>query len=248
MVIAMVCRRYVSLLCAIVVAGCGQSHGTKDAPDAGMGGSSSGSAGKTGASGGMGSTDKHPAWQLQEAVCDTYRACCETAGFFGFFEPCVVRAAKDAEQFRASIAAGRLSIGDDALAQCAEHVRVGYLGCDSQPMLRDRIANDLDCIDGVVGRVPLGDACGFREECAGASSGDVACVDGVCTTITAVAAGAACKLDDSCGASSYCGEGTCRLRMPVGARCTESRQCADLHCNMDTNTCAKLPDRTECGG
>lgn len=226
------------LVGALALAGCGRSSknaGEADDDSTGMGGSG-------------GSSEKHPAWQLQEAVCDTYRACCETAGFFGAFDPCVAQAAKDAEQFRKSIAAARLTIDDDALALCAQHIRNGYLGCDSQLTLRERIDADPDCINGVVGRVPLGDACGFSAECAGASSGNVACSDGVCTEITAAADGAQCVLDDFCAASSYCGDGACRPRMPIGARCTESRQCASLHCNMDTNTCATLPDRSECGG
>jgi len=237
-----------ALVGALALAGCGQSHRTNDAAGAAGAGTGGGSSGNAGKGGGNGSTDKHPAWQLHEAVCDTYRACCETAGFFGAFEPCVAQSAKDADRFRASITAGRLSIDADALTLCAQHIRTGYLGCDSELTLRETIANDPDCIDGVVGRVPLDDPCGFREECAGASSGSVTCLNGICTAISAIADGARCVLDDFCGESSYCDNGTCRTRLRIGARCTESRQCADLHCNMGTNTCAKLPDAVECGG
>lgn len=46
----------------------------------------------------------------------------------------------DADQYRASIAAGRLSIDDDALRSCADLIRSTYLGCDSLLSVLDTFA------------------------------------------------------------------------------------------------------------
>src|SRR6478752_5539906 len=176
------------------------------------GGGISGTGGTGDATGGAGDATKHPAWRVREALCDWTRACCETAGFFGVFDRCVAQSSGDADQFRASIAAGRLSIDDDALRSCADHIRSSYLGCDFLSSALDTFATFSDCVDGIAGHVPIG---------------------------------AACTLDDRCDTNSYC-DGTCRPKKPVGASCTSGHECAPLHCNQVTGTCATLPDRAEC--
>ena len=210
------------------------------------GGGISGTGGTGDATGGAGDATKHPAWRVREALCDWTRACCETAGFFGVFDRCVAQSSGDADQFRASIAAGRLSIDDDALRSCADHIRSSYLGCDFLSSALDTFATFSDCVDGIAGHVPIGAACTLSEDCIGAGTGRVKCIDGFCVDgAPNIPDGAACTLDDRCDTNSYC-DGTCRPKKPVGASCTSGHECAPLHCNQVTGTCATLPDRAEC--
>ncbi|HET9929426.1 MAG TPA: hypothetical protein VFQ35_02010, partial [Polyangiaceae bacterium] len=189
------------------------------------------------------------AWRVREALCDLTRACCETAGFFDDpFDHCLAQSPGDADQYRASITAGRLSIDDAALRSCADHIRATYLGCDSLLSVLDTFATFSDCVDGLAGHVPIGAACTLNEECVGAGTGRVKCVDGFCADgVTNISDDAACTLDDHCGAKSYC-DGTCRPKKAVGANCTSGHECTSLHCNQLTRTCATLPDQAECEG
>jgi hypothetical protein len=172
------------------------------------------------------------------------RACCETAGFFdGVVDHCEAQLGKDADEYRASISQGRLSIDDDALASCADHVRMAYLGCGWRPA--ETMAGFSDCVDGIRGAVPIGEACSFTEECVGAGNGRVKCRDGSCVDHP-LADGERCESDDDCGSTSYCAD-TCRPAKS-GSSCASDAECGGLYCNPTLRTCVSLPGRSDCQG
>jgi hypothetical protein len=182
------------------VGGTAGSGGTGNlAGKAGFGGAGSGGAAMGGTSGdaaaagtaGSTVTGDHPARTLYAAICDLHRACCETAGFQqNVFTTCDVSAGADV--YSTSIAAGRLTIDEAALASCAEHLRATYVGCDSVLTFDDTFAGFADCVGGIAGAVALGDACGFDEECAGAGDGRVRCLNDVCSDVPIGQAGDPC--------------------------------------------------------
>jgi len=152
-----------------------------------------GTSGDAGLAGTAGSTvvGDHPAKTLYAAICDLHRACCETAGFQeNTFTTCDVSGGGSI--YEASIAAGRLSIDEAALASCAEHLRVTYVGCDSVLAFSETFGSFPDCVDGIAGAVPLGETCAFDEECAGAGNGRVACLNDVCIDVPIGQAGDPC--------------------------------------------------------
>jgi hypothetical protein len=150
-------------------------------------GASGGSAG----TGGSGGVDHHPAELLNAAICETVRACCETAGFFdGVVEQCAEQLAGSADEYRASVSQGRLSIDEDALASCGAHIRMAYLGCGWS--LSEAFAAFSDCVDGIVGAVPIGQACTFDEECVGGGNGHVQCLYASCFDVPIGAEGDRC--------------------------------------------------------
>lgn len=253
-------------------------HGGLAGRAAGGGSDTSGDAGASETAGTAGATvdTGNPAAALYAAICDLHRACCETAGFAqNKFTSCDVSAGSDV--YRASIAAGRLSIDDAALASCAEHLRTTYVGCDSVLGFDDTFGSFPDCIGGLAGAVPLGEACGFDEECVGAGDGRVVCVNDLCVAVpigqagdpciqtkgprstrpipgdVAAAGGAECRRQDGlyCHADSDTSY-TCAPVLADGEPCDAEDQCgASSYC---TGTCdpVKAADtsctsNSECG-
>lgn len=73
------------------------------------------------------------------------------------------------------------------------------------------------------------------------------CLSGQCdpasSVCNAIGNGMPCQYDGSCLTNSFCNQGLCATRLPVGARCTADSQCAisnarNIFCDSISSTCA----------
>ncbi len=176
--------------------------------------------------------------RLAEAECRQIRRCCDAQEQMGLPADCagalapILEEEADIVDMRAGIAAGRLAFDGEQAERCIAHVDA--LSCPDFSAFLDeaQAATGLECLDMLVGRVPLGGLCEESYEC---ESG-------------------------ACGAFDPATETThCEAAIPPGGRCSpdcedrfECRRCeGDLLCDEASLSCAADPaivPRTRCDG